>query len=298
MVVAEVFEGGGGEGVGAEEAAVSGVGVVEEEGGLAVGKPVAEEIVCGGVIFFSVVVEEVAVLAGEVVAADGGGPEVVAEGFEPEGEVEEVVGETIGTETVGAVLGIGVDAGLTAGRLPTAIANPRGGEAFADFGVWKADDCRFAQVVQNLAVNAVAVEGDAFKVALFFNQRADDPGHVVLGGFQVEERGGIVGGREPGLFGHQRPEEFDHALCQPADGADVDEAAREVRALEGIVVGLGEGFLGDEDEDFIARNTSREEGAEPFDGEGGFACAEGAFEEGFGGEGEGHHASTRIFEGC
>lgn len=281
MVVAEFVEGVGGQGVGAEEAAVSGVGVVEEEGGLAIRQPVAEEIVCGGGIFFEVVKNQVGVLGDQVVAADLIGPEDVLEGFQPKGEVEEVVGEAIRAEAVGAFLGVGVNAGLSA------VANPGRGEACADFGVGEANEGGFVQVVENLAVQAVAVEGDAFKKTFVFDEGADDPRHVILGGFEVEEGGGIVGGCEPGRFGGEGPEEFDHALGQPADGADVNEAARQRGVLEGVVVGLGKGFLGDEDEDFIPRYAPREESAHPFDGEGGFARAGGAFEKGFGGEGEG-----------
>lgn len=287
VVVAEFVEGVGGEGVGAEEAAVSGVGVVEEEGGLAIRQPVAEEIVRGGGILFEVVKNQVGVLGDQVVAADLIGPEDVLEGFQPEGEVEQVVGETVRTEAVGAFLSVGVDASLTAGRLPTAVADPRGREACADFRVGEANEGGFVQVVEYLAVQAVAVEGDAFKKTFVFDEGADDPRHVVLGGFEVEEGGGIVGGREPGRFSGEGPEEFDHALGQPADGADMDEAACKRGVLEGVVVGLGKGFLGDEHEDFIPRYAPREEPAHPFDSEGGFARAGGAFEEGFGGEGEG-----------
>lgn len=71
-----------------------------------------------------------------------------------QGKVEQVVFKTERTETVGAFLRILIGASLRG------IADPGRVEALADFGVRKSDGRGFIEVIEDLRIEAVAVNRD------------------------------------------------------------------------------------------------------------------------------------------
>ncbi|RKY67695.1 MAG: hypothetical protein DRQ24_12540 [Candidatus Latescibacterota bacterium] len=230
-----------------------------------------------GDVFFEVVGNEVAVGFGEEAAAGGVRPQQVAEEFNLEREVEQVVLQTKAAEAIGAFLAVRVDAGL--GRL----SHPGGLQAFGNFGVREADYGGFVEIVYNLAVDAVALDGDGLEVALFLHEGAHDVSHVVLGRFHGEEGGEEVRLGESGFFGDEGPKEFQRASCQPADGEGGDHSpSGEVGVVEGLTIGFGQRALGDEEEDGPGRDAALEQVAHALYPGGGFAGHSRPVEEDFG----------------
>ena len=105
-------------------------------------------------IFFDVVVNEVAVLACEIVVTFRRSPKAVPEELELQGEIQQVVLQTILTEVSRRFLGIRVDAPL--GR----VAVPRARQPFADLRKRKSNRSGFVKIVKHLAIQAVAIDGD------------------------------------------------------------------------------------------------------------------------------------------
>jgi len=260
-------------GVGAEEAAVAGLVVVDQERRPAVGEPFPHQVVGHGRVFLEVVHDEIGVGRQQVVAAEGERPEMFDKDLELERKVEQVVGQAVFAEARRAGLRLVVDAHLAFFAAPGRL------EPLADFCVREADDGGLVEVFEDLAVEAVAVNDDRLEIALV-EQRADQAGHVVLGCLQREEGGREVGVGEAGLLGDERPEEVHHALGQPADGEDGHQApCVHGRAAKRFVVGGRECALGDEDEDGARRDAGAEQAEQVRDGGGRFAGAGGAFEE-------------------
>ena len=78
-LVAQVAEGVAALGVGAQEATVASLAVIDQQRRLAVGEPIPQQVVGHGSIFFDVVGDEVGVGFQQIIAAQRHGPQVVAE---------------------------------------------------------------------------------------------------------------------------------------------------------------------------------------------------------------------------
>jgi hypothetical protein len=209
----------------------------------------------------------VAVGARQQVADDGLGPQDVSENLELEREIEQVVFEAEGAEAVCAVLRVGVDAALGG------VAVPGGGQAFADL-VWReADHGGFVEVVDDLGVQAVAVNGKRLEVALLFNEGADEVTDMILSGFEGQEDGRTFGMGKSGGFGGQRPEQVDHAARQSAHGGGGDFAAGVGLGGDGFEVGVLQSALGGDEQDGIGGDAAFDQGQHARDGGGGLAAA-------------------------
>ena len=128
-------------------------------------------------------------------------------------------------------------------------ASPGGFEPLADLGVGETDHGGLVEVVNDLAVETVAVDGHRLEVALV-EEGADQAGHVVLGRLQGEKGGRLVGLAEARLLGDQWPEEVHRLLGQAADGGDgYLPAGSHGRAAEGFVIRRGQRALGHEHQD-------------------------------------------------
>ena len=113
-------------------------------------------------------------------------------------------------------------------------------QALADLGIRKANRGGFVEVIDDLAVQAVAVDGDGIEVALLLDHGTHQVRDIVLRRLQGEECWRLVGAGKTSRFGDQWPEELDHALRQPADGNYVDHAAgNRPRSVQGGVVWRG-----------------------------------------------------------
>ena len=181
--------------------------------------------------------------------------------------------QAVGAEEAGAALHVGVDAQLAG------FAAPGGGQALGDLLDGEAGQGGLVEVVQHLAVEAVAVDADRLEEALV-EERADEVGHVILGGFEGEEGRRFVRLLETGLARDQRPEQVDHAARQPAGGEHADLPARGgLRGAQRVVVRPGQGALRDEDEDVRAGHAGIEQRQHARHARAGLAAAGGAFEE-------------------
>jgi len=198
---------------------------------------------------------------------------MVYEHFNLERKVEQVVGQAILAEARGAGLGLVVDA------LLAVFASPGGFEPPADLGVGEADHSGLVEVVNDLAVEAVAVDGHRLEVALG-EEGADQAGHVVLGRLQSEKGGRLLGLAEARILGDQRPEEVHRLLGQTADGGDGHlPAGPHGRAAEGFVVRRGQRALGHKHQDRPGADAGVEQVEKTPDPGGGLARAGRAFEE-------------------
>ncbi|MBV6467183.1 MAG: hypothetical protein PGMFKBFP_02526 [Anaerolineales bacterium] len=229
------------DGIAAEEVTIARALVVDQQRGVEVGHPLAEDVVGAGAVFFDVVVDEVTIGTREMVAYHRLRPEEVGENLELEGEVEQVVFETVLAKQCGAGLRVGVDAA------PGGVARPRGGETVGDLAVVEADDGGFVQVIYDLRVESVAVNGNGLKEA-FVQFGADEARHVVLRGFEGEEDGRLVGIFESRAVGDERPEEFAHAAGESAEGGEGDLSTGEARGEDGLLVGRLQSPLGSENQ--------------------------------------------------
>ncbi len=152
--------------------------------------------------------------------------------------------------------------------------------------IGEADRSGLVQVVEHLAVQAVAVDRDRGKEALLIHQRADDARHVILGRLEGQENRRLVGVGKTGRLGGQRPEQVDHAARQSADCGERDLPARaDIGSAQGGLVGCLQGALGGQDEDGIGRNALGEQTAQAFHSDGRLAAAGRPGEEDFGVEG-------------
>ena len=183
------------------------------------------------------------------------------------------MGQAVLAEAGGALLSFVVDAALARFTTPGRLEPP------TDLGVGKADHGGLVEVIQNLAVEAVAVNCDGLKVALV-EQGAHQAGHIVLGRLQREKGGGSVGMTESALLDHQRPEEINRALGQAADGRDGHlPASADGRAAQRLVVGGGQRALGHDHQNGIGWDARFDQAQEAGHGGGRLARACGSFEE-------------------
>ena len=188
-------------------------------------------------------------------------------------EVQQVVGQAVVAKAHAAFGRFVVDDRL--GRVP----RPGCLEAGADLGVREADDRRLVEVVENLAVEPVAVDRDAGEIALV-EERLDGSRHEVLGGFQREKdrRAGRVG--EAGRFCDEGPVEVDHPPGQAAHRQDGDlTAGRRRRASQPFRVRLAKRALGQQHQDVRAGYPGPQQVRETGDRGGGFPSAGRTFEE-------------------
>ena len=193
--------------------------------------------------------------------------------FNLEREVEQVVSQAVLAEAGGAGLGLVVDAFLAV------FASPGCLESLADLGVGEADHSGLVEVVNDLAVEAVAVDGHRLEVALV-EEGADQAGHVILSRLQGEESGRLVRLADTRLLGNQWPEEVHRLLGQATDGGDCYlPAGPHGRAAEGFVVRRGQRALGHEHQDRLGADAGVEQVEETPDSSGGLARAGRAFEE-------------------
>ena len=159
-----------------------------------------------------------------------------------EGEVEKVVGQADLAEASGAGLSFVVY------PLLALLASPGNLESLPNLGMGEPDHSGLVEVVDDLAVEPVAVDDNGLEVPLI-EQGPDQARHVVLGRLQGEEGRRIIRMGKARLLGDQRPEEIDHPLGQAADGEDGHlPAGIDGRPVEGIVVGRGQRALGDDDQ--------------------------------------------------
>ena len=205
---------------------------------------------------------------------------MVEKDLQLEREIEQVVLETVATESRSAFLRLIVDTSL--GRF----AHPRALQSLGDFGVRETHDGRFVEVVDELAVEAVAVDADGLEVALFLHQRRSDARHIILRRLQREEGGACVRLAKTGLFHHQRPEEIDHPPRQTANGRDVDHpAGSDIGMAQRLYVRFRKRPLRREHEHAIRRDVAHQQVEHPRDARRRLPGPGGTFEEGFAVEG-------------
>ena len=230
-------------GIGAKELTISAALIEDQDRRLEFGQPLSDNVVCAGVVFFDVVVYQVAVCARQVIPDPGIGPEDGGENFKLQREVKQVVLKAIVAETDRAILHVHVNASL--GRVPDeGRVQPR-----ADLGVGEANRRRLVQVVEDLGVEPVAVDGEGLEVACI-QQRPDQVGHVVLGCLQSEEDGRSFRVGKAGGCSNQGPEEVAHAAGETADRRRRGiSAGPAFRAVEPGKVRLLQGPLRSEQED-------------------------------------------------
>ena len=193
--------------------------------------------------------------------------------FDLEREVEQVVGQAVVAEAGSTGLGLVVDAFLAV------FASPGCFEPLADLGVGEADHSGLVEVVNDLAVETVAVNGHRLEVALV-EEGADQAGHVILSRLQGEKGGRLIWLAEARILGDQRPEEIHRLLGQAADGGDCYlPAGPHGRAAEGFVVRRGQRALGREHQDRPGADTRVEQVEETPDTGGGLAGTGWAFQE-------------------
>ena len=255
LLVTEGFQAVGAVRVGAQETAVAGVLVVDQQGRVEVRQPFEQQVVGDRGIFLDVFGDQVAVGRLQIVAADRQRPQVLAEGLQLQREIQQVVRQAVFAEVSGAFLGVSVDAHLPG------VADPGGVQALADLGIGEANRGGFVEVIDDLAVQAVAVDGDGIEVALLLDHGTHQVRHVVLRRLQGEECWRLVGVGKTCRSGDQRPEELDHALRQPADGNYVDHAAgRRAGGAQGGVVWRGQGALRHDQQDSAAGDAVLHQG--------------------------------------
>ena len=172
-----------------------------------------------GCVLLQVVNDQVPVRALQILAALGQRPEIAPEDLDLQREVQQVVVQAILAEAAGGLLRVAVDTQLAL------VAHPCPVQASADLRVWKANHGSLVEVVDDLAVDAVAIDGHRLEVAVL-QQRADDPRHVILRGLQCQEDRRVVRLGETGLSADQRPEQLDTAPRQAACGDQRRDAAR------------------------------------------------------------------------
>ncbi len=235
--------------VGAEEATVAGVLIIDQERRVTVRQPVAQQVVSHWSVLLNVVHDEVGVSLQQIIPADWTAPEMSEEDLDLEREVEQVMVQTVAAETVGANLGLFVDA------LVALLATPGGLEPPAYIGVRESDHSGLVQIVDNLTIEPVTVDGHALEVALI-EQRAHYAGHIILRRLQREEGGRSFGMGKAGLLGDHGPEEIDHPLGQPADGGESRLAASvDGRATKRGVIRSGQCPLGCDDKNGAGRDA-------------------------------------------
>jgi hypothetical protein len=138
--------------------------------------------------------------------------------------------------------------------------------------VVKTNRSGLVKIVQDLAVEAVAVNCDGGKKALI-QQRANNASHIILGSFQGQENGRSFRVRKPGEVGSQRPKEIHHSPSQPSYGDKADLPTRtEIGGAQRGLIGLLESALRGDDEDRISRQSSYQEILKVFHADGGFTA--------------------------
>ena len=169
-------------------------------------------------ILLDVVGDEMGVAACEIASAGRQRPKVVGKNLILERKVQQVVGETVCAEPLGAFLRFVIDPRLRR------LADPRGFQAAGNLGVREADDRSLVEVVKELTVETIALDLDRIEIACV-EERPDDTRRVILRCFQRQEDRRAIGRHEPGRRCHARPEQLHHALSKAAKRHDCNLAA-------------------------------------------------------------------------
>ena len=104
--------------------------------------------------------------------------------------------------------------------------------------------------------------------------------HIILGGFEGQEYGRLVGMGEASSFSGEGPKKIDHAPCKTANRCERNLSARsDFGAAENILIRLLQSALGRENENTLSINALFEEMAHPLHTDGAFAASSGAGEE-------------------
>jgi hypothetical protein len=193
-LTAQLGQGQSAVGIGSQEDTVTAIGVVDQQGRFAQRQPQAQQVVSGGDVLFRIVNDEVAIPAEQVAAKLGQGQQVVPEELDLKRPIEEVLVQAGTSKGQGYGLDLIVDA--QPGRLTTPGALEPGGDLVRR----KANGRGFVQVVDGLAHQAGAGDGDAVKRAAG-NEGLDDTVHRVLGRLQGQEMAAIIGPGKAGCLG-------------------------------------------------------------------------------------------------
>ena len=269
VVFAAVLESFGRIGVGTQKLPVPAALVKDYEGGVHVRNPLQKHVVGRRNALLDVIGDEVAVGTPEVIAAGLVGPKVLSKHLELETEAQQVV--------LAAHLEVPVRRPLRVVKNALSLLAPDPGafEPLGDLRRRKAHQRGFVDVVDQLAIEPAFGNREACKRALL-PQWVGDTGHKILGGFQREE-GGRLALVESCVLGHQGPKALDHASSEPTNRENVDPAADVLRGH--LAVGLRQGALGEEDENFSGGNASIKECLEVASGLDCFAGAYRPFDE-------------------
>ena len=252
-------------GAGAQEAPVAGVVVVDHHGGREVGQPGEQQVVRHRRVFLDIVGDQVAVEPDQVAPRRRHRHEVAREHLHLQRKVEQAVTQAVATEIGDAGLHVAIDA------LLVGVAGAGGAQPIADREVVEADHRRLAEVVEHLAVDAVAVDRQRREAAVA-QQRLQHARHVVLGGLQGQEDRFAVRIVEAGPFGDQGPEQLHQPLGQPADGGHGHgRPGRQRRFAQRLAVGPVERPLRQQHQDRIGAHPGLQQAAQALHGGGGLA---------------------------
>ncbi len=159
--------------------------------------------------------------------------------------------QAIFAEQAGAGLGVFINAGLPR------VASPGSFQPLADLVMGEADHSCFVEVIDDLAVQPVALNRHRIEITLL-QQRAHQVSHVVLGGLQGEEGGRVIRAGKAGCPGDQGPKQIDHAPRQAAHGDHVHQpAGNHARGLQRQGVGGSQRALRYHQQDISPGDTAR-----------------------------------------
>lgn len=169
-------------------------------------------------------------------------------------------------EQISAFLHILIDTSLSG------VAEPGGIHAFADLRVREANDGCLVKVIEDLRIQAVAVDRQRLKISLP-EQRADDIRHVVLGGLKCQEYRRLMRVFKAGRLSSQRPEQVAHAPRQSADGGGSHFASGQpLRAVQEFKIRLLHRALRGEHQDRRCGNALVQQEPQPFGRSCSFTC--------------------------
>ncbi len=259
--------------VGAQKTPVAGVVVTDHQGGGELAQPGKQQVVRHRGVFLHVVGDQVAMQPEQIAPRRLHAPEVAGEHLHLQREVQQPVLQTEAAKGGGAGLHIAVDA-LLHRFIPGSSPQP-----IADGEVVETDHSRLVEVVEHLAVDAVAIDLQRIE-ATVAQQRLHDARHVVLGGLHGQEDRLPLGLGEAGLPGDQRPEQLHHPLRQPPHGGHDDRRAGcQRRIAERLPVGPDEGPLRQQHQDRVGAHAGLKQTAQAMHRGGRLAGAGGAAHE-------------------
>ena len=133
-------------------------------------------------------------------------------------------------------------------------------EAASELSIGKTHEGGFVEIVDDLTVEACAIDLDAIEEVIGLDDRADDAGHEVLDHFEREKY------RISSRFGDQWPEEADHVAREAAEGGDGHlGAGLSARIAHLAIVGKRESLLRYEDENRMCGNSGGNQVTQPVD---------------------------------